>query len=417
MEKKILIVDDDANVQRIISSALVVQGFSPIIEGTGTGCLHSFEAQKPDLLLLDIVIPELSGFEVLQKLNERKDGHQAPIILMSAIYKEDERFRKAKAEYGVQDFIEKPFVLDNLLSTVDICLNENRESEEERARDLIEGTTELINLPAGQEIEIQTGEFCYFDREDIKDQVQEALKWMETKDYFQILGVGQCSLSEDITQAYIKKAKIFHPDNFRKCNDQQVLQKLQKITELFQKAYTTLKDKQKRVQYKEDLTRAGNITNYGTPLCSRDAELLFNQGKELFDKRKFNQAEALLREAIKRAPGESGYRAFLAWCVLSQSGINNRAVRLKVKKYLKQTLGMNNRCPYCHYFLGMVYKAEGKENFAEKCFQQSLAMDPGFIDAQRELGILALRKIQDGEQKQSSEKRGLLKKMFFNPAF
>ena len=417
MEKKILIVDDDANVQKILSSALLVQGFEPIIEGTGKGCLRSFETEKPDLLLLDIVIPELSGFEVLQKLSEREDGHRAPIILMSAVYKEDERFKKAKAEYGVQDFIEKPFVLDNLLNIVDSYLNENRGSEEDRARELIEETTGLINLPAGQEVEIQIGEPCCFDREEIKDRVQEAFKWMETKDYFQILGVEQSSRPEDISQAYIKKATTFHPNNFRECNDREILKKLQKITELIQRAYTILKDEQKRVQYKEALVRAGNITNYGIPLCSRDAEILFNKGREQLEQRQFSQAEVLFREAIKRAPGESSYRAFLAWCVLSQAGIKNGTVRSKVKKYLKQTLAMNSRCPYCYYFLGMVYKTEGRVEYAEKKFQQSLAMDPGFIDAKRELGILALRKIQEGEKKQGAEKRGLLKKMFFSPAY
>ena len=117
--KKILIVDDDVEIVDTIQTVLQANGYAVVFARDGTQGLVMVERERPDLVILDMMMPRRSGFLVLERLRRtRKD--MIPVIMITA--NEGSR-HKAYAEYlGVVDYIRKPFAMDRLLDSVDRLL-------------------------------------------------------------------------------------------------------------------------------------------------------------------------------------------------------------------------------------------------------------------------------------------------------
>ena len=104
MNEKILIVDDDANICELLRLYLSKEGFAPIIVNDGVSAVESIDTVKPSLVLLDIMLPKLDGWQVCRKIRQSSD---VPIIMMSA---KGETFDKILGlELGADDYIVKPF--------------------------------------------------------------------------------------------------------------------------------------------------------------------------------------------------------------------------------------------------------------------------------------------------------------------
>lgn len=104
MNEKILIVDDDANICELLRLYLTKEGYSPVIVNDGLAAVESIETAKPALVLLDIMLPKLDGWQVCRKIRQSSD---VPIIMMSA---KGETFDKILGlELGADDYIVKPF--------------------------------------------------------------------------------------------------------------------------------------------------------------------------------------------------------------------------------------------------------------------------------------------------------------------
>jgi len=127
MAKKILVVDDDHNIGRILFSALQAKGFHPILARNGEEAIEKFEVERPDLVLLDILLPKISGLEVCQRIKSSVEGEDTPVILMSAIYKSYKMQIDARQKYKADDFIEKPFQISKLLAKVQQIVGEPEE--------------------------------------------------------------------------------------------------------------------------------------------------------------------------------------------------------------------------------------------------------------------------------------------------
>ena len=104
MNEKILIVDDDANICELLRLYLSKEGYAPVIVNDGVSAVESIETVKPSLVLLDIMLPKLDGWQVCRKIRQSSD---VPIIMMSA---KGETFDKILGlELGADDYIVKPF--------------------------------------------------------------------------------------------------------------------------------------------------------------------------------------------------------------------------------------------------------------------------------------------------------------------
>ncbi len=106
----ILVVDDEESLSELVSSALRFAGYSVRTETNGFGALRSVKAELPDLIVLDVNMPELDGFEVCRRL--RRDGIQTPVIFLTA--RDDIDDLRTGFRQGGDDYLTKPFSLEEL---------------------------------------------------------------------------------------------------------------------------------------------------------------------------------------------------------------------------------------------------------------------------------------------------------------
>jgi len=107
----ILVVDDDQNLLRMVSRALELEGFRPITASDGNSALTLFEKHKPDLVLLDIMMPGLDGLEVLKRIRQHSD---VPVIMLTAT--NEATTVRDTIDLGADDYIRKPFNMVKLLT-------------------------------------------------------------------------------------------------------------------------------------------------------------------------------------------------------------------------------------------------------------------------------------------------------------
>ena len=113
MSKTILVVDDKANVRTLVREYLTEQGFRVVTAENGQTALYSARQEKPDLILLDIMMPEMDGFEFIRAYRKESDR---PIILLTAKLEESDKV--IGLELGADDYITKPFGMRELVARI-----------------------------------------------------------------------------------------------------------------------------------------------------------------------------------------------------------------------------------------------------------------------------------------------------------
>ncbi len=120
----VLIVDDDRAIQRMLADALTRQGFVVTVERDGEWALKTFEKKAFDLVILDLLLPALSGYEVAKKMRATPKGRKVPLIFVSGVYKTSLHQREAVEKHGAFAFLEKPVPLNTLYSTLRAALGD-----------------------------------------------------------------------------------------------------------------------------------------------------------------------------------------------------------------------------------------------------------------------------------------------------
>lgn len=115
--KTILVADDKANVRNLVREYLEVEGFRVIIAANGREALYAARAEKPDLILLDIMMPEMSGYDFLKTYRKERE---TPVILLTA--KLDETDKVLGLELGADDYVTKPFGMKELVARIHAVL-------------------------------------------------------------------------------------------------------------------------------------------------------------------------------------------------------------------------------------------------------------------------------------------------------
>lgn len=124
---KILAVDDEQRMVRFIQLNLEQDGFQVITAYNGKEALEQVRTQLPDLILLDIMMPDLNGFEVLRKIREVST---VPVIMLTAKGEEDDRIQGL--ELGADDYITKPFSPRELVSRIRAVLRRTKTFQEDQ---------------------------------------------------------------------------------------------------------------------------------------------------------------------------------------------------------------------------------------------------------------------------------------------
>ncbi len=115
---RILVVEDDPQIQHLIIKTLEADGHRVYSASRGLEALKLIKAKKPELLVLDAMLPEVHGFEICRKVKESKRFGQVPVLMVSAIYRGWRIAEDIKSTYRVDDFMEKPFRIQELRGRV-----------------------------------------------------------------------------------------------------------------------------------------------------------------------------------------------------------------------------------------------------------------------------------------------------------
>ncbi|MCL6629965.1 MAG: response regulator, partial [Armatimonadetes bacterium] len=107
MPKKILAVDDEKHIVRLVQVNLERQGYEVITASDGKEALQKVEEERPDLVVLDVMMPYMDGFEVLQNLRRNPSTRDIPVIMLTAKAQDADVFRGWQS--GVDCYLTKPF--------------------------------------------------------------------------------------------------------------------------------------------------------------------------------------------------------------------------------------------------------------------------------------------------------------------
>ena len=157
---RILVVDDDELIADSLSYSLTLEGFEVSAVGNGSQALLSMGTYQPDLVVLDIMLPDISGMEVCRQLRERSP---IPVIMLTA--RDEEIDRVMGLEVGADDYLVKPFAFRELLARIRALLRRVKLDQLDGTPPIIEfedirlDTTARRVFKAKQEIELSTGEF------------------------------------------------------------------------------------------------------------------------------------------------------------------------------------------------------------------------------------------------------------------
>ena len=114
-KKTILIIDDDSEIIDTLQTILTSNGYEILTAQDGNQGLETAEEMKPDLVILDMMMPKRSGFLVLEKL---RSSHSVPVRVIMITANEGSRHKAYAEMLGVDDYIRKPFSMDRLLDSV-----------------------------------------------------------------------------------------------------------------------------------------------------------------------------------------------------------------------------------------------------------------------------------------------------------
>ncbi len=139
-QAKILVVDDEVKNVKLLEALLLPRGYTVVKAYNGEEALQQVQQERPDLILLDVMMPLLDGFEVCKRLKENDETRLIPVVIMTALGQVEDRIKGIEA--GADDFLTKPVHRDELLARIRTSLRLKRTIE--RKVGLLQGVQEHL---------------------------------------------------------------------------------------------------------------------------------------------------------------------------------------------------------------------------------------------------------------------------------
>jgi two-component system, OmpR family, response regulator len=157
--QKLLLVDDEENLRSMLAAALRHHGFEVEAAGSGREALDAIGSIRPDLVLLDVMMPDLDGFEVCRRL--RQEGNRTPVLFLTARDSTEDKVRGLTL--GGDDYLQKPFSLDELVARAEAVLRRtsagNGSSTVHECADLVMDDDAHRVLRSGDDVSLSPTEY------------------------------------------------------------------------------------------------------------------------------------------------------------------------------------------------------------------------------------------------------------------
>ncbi|MFC7392005.1 response regulator transcription factor [Scopulibacillus cellulosilyticus] len=160
MAERILIIEDEAKIARVLSLELEHEGYETDTAGDGRIGMEKIDNDRWDLILLDIMIPKLSGIEVLRRM--RAAGNLTPVILLTA--KDTVPDKVTGLDHGANDYVTKPFEIEELLARIRACLRTVKIKQSKTAANILQAGQIKVNKDT-REVTIDKEEVALTPRE------------------------------------------------------------------------------------------------------------------------------------------------------------------------------------------------------------------------------------------------------------
>lgn len=153
-----LVVDDEPEIRQLVQRMLEGKGYAVETAADGEQALAKANALVPDVILLDAMLPKVHGFEACRRLKASSRTRLIPVVMMTAVYRGWRFAQDARENYGAEDYVEKPFRLDDLFRRVQAARessNTGLPSEPTPAEPLVQRARELLaagDMPAASEV-------------------------------------------------------------------------------------------------------------------------------------------------------------------------------------------------------------------------------------------------------------------------
>jgi two-component system, OmpR family, response regulator len=156
---QILVVDDESNITELVAMALRYEGFNVAVADSGRSALEAARSAPPQLMVLDVMMPDLDGFEVARRLS--LSGHRIPILFLTARDATEDKVRGLTV--GGDDYVTKPFSLEELVARVHAILRrvagDDKQTSKVEFADLVMDLDTHEVWRAGEPIDLTATEF------------------------------------------------------------------------------------------------------------------------------------------------------------------------------------------------------------------------------------------------------------------
>ena len=125
---RVLVIDDEPPIRKLLRLGLSAQGYQIVEAGSGKAALEMFSQQLPNIVILDLGLPDMQGHELLRALRTRNDS--VPIVVLSS--RDDEAGKVQALDSGADDYVTKPFGMDELLARMRAALRHQLQTQGER---------------------------------------------------------------------------------------------------------------------------------------------------------------------------------------------------------------------------------------------------------------------------------------------
>lgn len=138
---KILVIDDEEHILELLKFNLELSGFDVCVSSEANQAIELIGKEKPDLLLLDWMLPKISGIDILRKIRQDENIHDLPVIMLTAKNMEDDKIQGLNV--GADDYITKPFSIKELMARINTILRRYRVSD--KSQSIIEAGNIILN--------------------------------------------------------------------------------------------------------------------------------------------------------------------------------------------------------------------------------------------------------------------------------
>ncbi len=209
MKKTVLAIDDEENILELLKLSLDSYGYNVLTASTGMDGIGKIANEKPDIILLDLMLPDIDGSQLCRMIRLNEESRSIPIIMLSAKSKEEDKIEGLKV--GADDYITKPFSIRELDARIESVLRRSRNSISEDSikdnsivyfKDLLVDHSDYKVYREGQDLEFTLYEFKILD-----SLIENNGRVLSREELLNILGADQSKIDNRTVDVHIRNIR------------------------------------------------------------------------------------------------------------------------------------------------------------------------------------------------------------------